>query len=422
MTDKTPIADRATELRHRTVEELKQAGTIVSPRVEAVMLTVAREDFAPEVDLEAVYEPWNGLVTKTDDAGRALSSLSAPDAQAHMLEQSRIEPGMNVLEIGSGGMNAAYLAEMVGPIGRVTTVDIDEFVTDRASRFLEQAGYGRVNVVLADAEHGVPEFAPYDRILVTVGAWDVPPAWVEQLVEGGLLVVPLKVQGLMRTVALMRDGDRLVSESARLFGFVPMQGEGAHDSTELALRDGAVRLVFDEQPPDDLTGLEHVLESEPLVVDSGAGLRLGEPWATMQMWLATTVPGFCRIMVDRAANDASARPLGGGYTGMAAVDGANLAYVATREVGGNDLALDVHAYGPDPAALAATVAGQLAIWERNHRGGPGPQYLIYPVTTPEAELPAADFALDKRHARVLISWPQPTGDDGQDALHHPNHK
>jgi protein-L-isoaspartate(D-aspartate) O-methyltransferase len=338
-----------------------------------------------------------------------------------MLEQARIEPGMNILEIGSGGMNAAYLSEMVGPVGRVTTVDIDDFVTDRAACFLERAGYSKVNVVLADAEYGVPDFAPYDRILVTVGAWDIPPAWIDQLVEGGLLVVPLKVHGLMRTVALVRDGNRLVSESARLFGFVPMQGAGAHDSTKLVLREG-VTLVFDEQPPADLTNLAGVLESEPLVVDSGAGLRREEPWATMQMWLATTLPGFCRIMVDSTAIEASDQPLGGGYTGMAAVDGANLAYAATRDLGGNDLALEVHAYGPAPAGLANAFAEQLAIWDHGHRGGPGPQYLIYPAATDEAELPTADLIVAKRHARVLISWPQPTGDDGQDALHHPSHQ
>lgn len=421
MTGTTP-GERATQLRNQTVDVLKEAGTILSARVEAVMRAVPREIFAPEADLDAVYEPWNGLVTKRDDNGRALSSLSAPDAQAHMLEQARIEPGMKVLEIGSGGMNAAYLSEMVGPTGRVTTVDIDEFVTDRTSRFLDQAGYSRVNVVLADAEHGVPEHAPYDRILVTVGSWDVPPAWIDQLVDGGLLVVPLKVMGLMRTVALVREGDRLVSESARLFGFVPMQGAGAHDSTELVLRDGAVRLVFDEQPPADLSRLDGVLEYEPLVVDSGAGLRLGEPWATMQMWLATTVPGFCRIMVDRDANEASPRPLGGIHTGMAAVDGANLAYVASRRLGGDDLTLEVHAYGPNPTALAEVVAEQLRIWDRDHRGGPGPQYLVYPTATPDEQLPAADFAVGKRHSRVLISWPRPANTAGHDVLHHPNHQ
>lgn len=66
---------------------------------------------------------------------------------------------MRILEIGSGGYNAALPAELVGPSGQVTTVDIDEDITDRASRLLGEAGYSRVNVVLADAEGGVPEYA-----------------------------------------------------------------------------------------------------------------------------------------------------------------------------------------------------------------------------------------------------------------------
>lgn len=123
-----------------------------------------------------------------------VSSISAQQLQAHMLEQAEITVGMRILEIGSGGYNAALLAELVGPSGQVTTVDIDEDITDRASRLLGEAGYSRVNVVLADAEGGVPEYAPYDRILVTAGAWDVPPAWVAQLAEGGRLLVPLQVR------------------------------------------------------------------------------------------------------------------------------------------------------------------------------------------------------------------------------------
>lgn len=422
VTDMTTDTDRSAELRHQMVDELQKTGSVVSPRIEAVMRTVPRERFAPEAELEAAYEPWNGLVTKKDEAGRSLSSLSAPDVQARMLEQARIEPGMNVLEVGSGGMNASYLAELVGAAGRVTTVDIDAFVTDRAQQFLADAGYDQVRVVLADAEDGVPQFAPYDRILVTVGAWDVPKAWIEQLADTGVLVVPLMVHGLTRTIALVRDGDRLVSETAHQFGFVHMQGAGAHTITELMLRDGAVKLEFGEQAPNGLDELHGVLEHEPLIIDSGAGLRVGELWASMQMWVATTVPGFCRIIVNRKANEASAAPLGGLYTGVAAVDGPNLAYVASKDLGGGDLALQVHAYGPDPKHLADRLAEQLRVWDRDHRGGPGPQYLIYPAATPDEELPSADLVVDKRHSRVLLSWPRPARADGQDAPHHPVHQ
>lgn len=92
---------------------------------------------------------------------------------------------MRVLEIGSGGYNAALIAELVGETGQVTTVDIDPDVADRAQSCLAAAGYHRVNVVVADAEGGVPKHAPYDRMIVTVGAWDIPPAWSDQLAEGG---------------------------------------------------------------------------------------------------------------------------------------------------------------------------------------------------------------------------------------------
>ena len=67
---------------------------------------------------------------------------------------------MTALEIGSGGVNAAMMSWLAGPEGQVTTVDIDLDVTERARRLLDTAGFGRVNVVLADAENGVAEHAP----------------------------------------------------------------------------------------------------------------------------------------------------------------------------------------------------------------------------------------------------------------------
>src|SRR5260221_6411727 len=116
----------------------------------------------------------------------ALQSQHAPARlQATMLEQAQLGPGMRALEVGSGGYNAALMAELAGQAGEVTTVDIDPEVTGRAARCLADAGYARVNVVLADAEDGVKEHAPYDRIIATAGAWDIPPAWVDQLAAGG---------------------------------------------------------------------------------------------------------------------------------------------------------------------------------------------------------------------------------------------
>lgn len=75
------------------------------------MRTVPRHLFAPEADLEKAYNAFNSVVTKRNQHGVAISSVSAPQIQAMMLEQAEISEGMNVLEIGSGGYNAALIAE-----------------------------------------------------------------------------------------------------------------------------------------------------------------------------------------------------------------------------------------------------------------------------------------------------------------------
>jgi hypothetical protein len=74
---------------------------------------------------------------------------------------------MRVLEIGSGGLNAAYLAELVGTDGEVTTVDIDPLVTDRVRRLLDERGYGRVDVVTADAAEPIPGLRPLDVVITS---------------------------------------------------------------------------------------------------------------------------------------------------------------------------------------------------------------------------------------------------------------
>ncbi|WTW23415.1 hypothetical protein OHU89_51070 [Streptomyces sp. NBC_00019] len=70
------------------------------------------------------------------------------------------------------------------------------------------------------------DFQPFDRIVVTVQAADIPSSWVHQLAQGGRLIVPLRMRGMTRTIAFVRDGHRLVSDGFELCGFVPMQGAG----------------------------------------------------------------------------------------------------------------------------------------------------------------------------------------------------
>ncbi|WP_133740382.1 methyltransferase, FxLD system [Actinorugispora endophytica] len=405
MTETTVDSERAARLRNRVVDDLVADGTIVSARVEAAMRTVPRHLFAPEASLEEAYHPYNAVFTKTDEHGATVSSVSAPQIQAMMLEQAGIAPGMRVLEIGSGGCNAALIAELVGGSGEVTTVDIDPEVTARATRLLAATGYARVRVVRADAENGVPAHAPYDRILVTVGAWDVPAAWTAQLAEDGRLVVPLRMRGLTRSVAFERTGDHLTSTSALVCGFVPMQGAGAHQE-QLLLVNGtnAIALRFDDGLPADPGLLDNAVRTPRAEAWTGVTVGRQEPFDTLQTHLATVLPGFCVMAVDPDLDTGPVTPANKWFS-LATVDGDGFAYVTTRRTPDDaSVEFGVHALGPGGPALAEAVAGQVRAWDRERRGGPGPRVSVHPAHTPDDRLPGGRV-VDKKHSRVVLSWP-----------------
>lgn len=142
-------------------------------------------------DLAEIYS--NQSLVTVVDGPMPTSSTSQPTVVAHMLELLELEPGMNVLEIGTGtGYNAALLAEIVGETGSVTSVDLQPDVAATAAMSLHGEGYAGVRVEVRDGMRGAPERAPFDRIIATVGCSDVAPAWLQQLAENGLIVLPLR--------------------------------------------------------------------------------------------------------------------------------------------------------------------------------------------------------------------------------------
>jgi SAM-dependent methyltransferase len=135
------------------------------------------------------------------------------------------EPGQRVLEVGAGtGYNAALMSQLVGDDGSVTSIDIDPVVTAEAAANLDEAGISGVQVETGDGWLGEPG-RTFDREMVTAECWDISPQWVDQLAEGGVLVLPLWIgPGLTLAVALEKRGDILVSRSLAICGFMPLRG------------------------------------------------------------------------------------------------------------------------------------------------------------------------------------------------------
>ncbi|MFF3556232.1 methyltransferase, FxLD system [Streptomyces tsukubensis] len=400
-----PDENRAKKLRNKAVDQLKEDGTVVSPSVEAALRKVPRHLAVPDAPLEDAYSTYNAVITREDEHGNHMSSVSAPQIQAMQLEQARVRPGDRVLEIGSNGPNAAYLAELAGPGGQVTTVDIDPEPAGRAGRFLAETGYTGVNVVVADAENGLPEHAPYDAIVVTVGAWDIPPAWPGQLKADGRLVVPLRINGLTRTYGFVQEGDHLLATSAHVCGFVPVQGAGAHLQQTLQLPgDKGVTLHFDEGLPADPSLLDGVLDTDRAETWTGVTVANQEPIGTLQMYLAAHVPTYCSMSIDPDLATGAIGPTGLGFS-MVAIDGANFGYIVVRRNPEKQNAeFGFHAFGPDGAGFAERLADIVRDWGTSHRTTPGPRIAVYPAGTPDNRI-TGDRIIDKQHSRISISWP-----------------
>ncbi|MFI9171317.1 methyltransferase domain-containing protein [Streptomyces lincolnensis] len=163
------------------------------------------------------------LATRLRD-GELLSSSSQPSLMAMMLAELRVEPGDRVLEIGAGtGYNAALLAHRLGDDDLVTTVDLEPEITEAARRHLAAAGH-HPTVVTGDGARGVPERAPYDRIIATCTLPSVPRAWLAQSRPGARILSPLATGLIALTV---RDAEhaegRFLPTPAY---FVPLRGGG----------------------------------------------------------------------------------------------------------------------------------------------------------------------------------------------------
>ncbi|MDV2996114.1 MAG: Protein-L-isoaspartate O-methyltransferase [Chroococcidiopsis sp. SAG 2025] len=226
--------------RHQAlVDRLKQQGCIRTPRVEAAFRSVPRHLFLPGVSIETAYTD-EAIITKLLN-GEPISSASQPSIVAIMLEQLNVQKGDRVLEIGAGtGYNAALIDYLVGDFGQVITLDIDADIVENARQHLLTAGCDRVQVICADGGFGYPAAAPYDRIILTVGAGDILPAWQQQLKPSGRLLLPLALtKNVQLSVAFDRVNSYWENDSAANCDFMKLRGAFA-ESQEKEINSKAV--------------------------------------------------------------------------------------------------------------------------------------------------------------------------------------
>ncbi len=212
-----PVEDtyRHKGLRKKLVQGIQSKG-ITDERVLDAILEVPRHFFLDSAFDEVAYED------RAFPIGEG-QTISQPYTVAYQSQLLEIKPFMKVLEIGTG---SAYQAVVLAEMGaQVYTIERQKKLFDANKSFALLKKYPSIKLFFGDGYEGLPTFAPFDRVLITAAAPEIPPRLVEQLKPGGMMVIPLgagDVQQMMRVTKL--ESGALQEEVFDHFSFVPMIG------------------------------------------------------------------------------------------------------------------------------------------------------------------------------------------------------
>ncbi len=202
-------------LRKRMVEEQLMPRGIFDEKVLNVFRTVSRHDFIPEMSLENAYADYPLPVGEGQ-------TISQPYMVALMTQSLQLKGPERILEIGTGsGYQTAILAKLAR---QVYTIERFDTLANRAKLVLDDLGFTNIKIKLGDGTEGWEEFAPYEGIVITAGAPSIPPPLIEQLAEGGRMVIPVGgAFGQILTLVRKKDGN-LTQEEICGCVFVPLVG------------------------------------------------------------------------------------------------------------------------------------------------------------------------------------------------------
>jgi protein-L-isoaspartate(D-aspartate) O-methyltransferase len=212
-----PTAADFAAQRQRMVEKQLKFRGIKDERVLATMAKVPREEFIPVDTRSDAYE--DGPLPIGYD-----QTISQPYIVAFMTEQLRPKSSDRVLEVGTGsGYQAAILAELVS---EVYSIEIVEPLAKNAEATLQRLGYKNVHIKIGDGYKGWPEAAPFDAIIVTCAPDKVPQPLVDQLKDGGRMVIPVGDKFAQQLYLLEKKSGQLKQSATLPVRFVPMTSEG----------------------------------------------------------------------------------------------------------------------------------------------------------------------------------------------------
>ena len=207
--------------RARMVEEQLRGRGIRDERVLAAMAKVPREAFIAESDLPNAYGDFPLPIGEGQ-------TVSQPYIVAAMLAILDVQPGNRVLEVGTG---TGYEAAIVGELGaEVWTMERHTELADKARDILEHLGYTNIQVVQGDGSHGLPDEAPFDRILVAAAAPRIPQELLMQLADGGRMVVPVGTRHEQQLHLVRKMGAQISVTQHDPCRFVPLVGEAGWEA------------------------------------------------------------------------------------------------------------------------------------------------------------------------------------------------
>lgn len=201
-------------LRNKLVKILQKKG-ISDPGILAAIAKVPRHLFFDNALLEHAYQD------KAFPIGEG-QTISQPYTVAFQTEKLEVRPGNRVLEIGTGsGYQACILLELGA---KVFTIEYNRKLFEAVRAFLPRIGY-QPHFFYGDGSKGLPSKAPFDRILVTAGAPVIPNTLMDQLADGGILVIPVGNRDKQQMVRIRKKGSSFIKEEFDNFAFVPLLGE-----------------------------------------------------------------------------------------------------------------------------------------------------------------------------------------------------